>query len=43
MGIAVGDIVALIWILTEIGVISIIVYFVIKKAVKDALKESNNK
>ena len=40
MGIAVGDIVALIWILIEIGVISIIAYFVIKKAVKDALKEN---
>lgn len=43
MGIAVGDIVALIWLLIEIGVISVIAYFVIKKAVKDALKESNNK
>ena len=40
MGIDVGDIVALIWLLIEIGVISVIAYIVIKKAVKDALKDS---
>ena len=37
-----GNIVALFMYLGIIGFIAIIAYFVIKKAVKDALKEYNN-
>ena len=42
MGVTLGSLIGIALLLIEVLVVAVVAYFVIKKAVKDALKEYNN-